>query len=691
LEKLNDSVIDLWCQLLADVPASRLLLARNTLHGATAQRCRDRFAQRGLAPERLLLMRPDVVAMSHLRLYDQIDIALDAFPFSGHTTACDALWMGVPVITLRGSRHAGRLVASALTALGLSDLIAESPTDYRRIATALAADRARRATLRSELRHRMRTSPLCDAPALARNVETTYRALWRQWCAAPERVSSPLPKPNVQTTSSLAPPLPAWERGLGGEGRPRISLTMIVKNEEANLPDCLRSAADLFDEVIIVDTGSTDRTKDVALGFGARVFDFPWLDSFSAARNESLRHATGDWVFWLDADDRLDDDNRAKLRALFAGLGHDNAAYSLKCLCVPAVPTDSATQVDHVRLFRNLPEVRWRYRVHEQIIPAVRASGAEVRWADVVIRHTGYQDRALRQRKLQRDLRLLELERAEQPNDPFTLFNIGQVLQELGRHADALPLLKRSLELSHPNDSIVRKLYALIAGCHDQLGQSEESLAACTAGRRVCPDDAELLFLEGALRRQAGDLEGARTVLRLLLESSPAKHFASIDPGLRTYRARHQLALVCRQAAQDEEAERLLRHVLDERPGFLPARVALAELFLAQQRWDDLESTTRALASSPPGELDAAVLRCRAHLARRDFPAARAAAEGAIHRWPDALPPRVLLSHALLQEDKDHAAAEKALHEVLALAPDHANARHNLRVLLARKPVAASL
>src|SRR5581483_8644381 len=83
-------------------------------------------------------------------------------------------------------------------------------------------------------------------------------------------------------------------------GRPRVSLTMIVKDEEANLPACLQSVADLVDEVIVVDTGSTDATVAVAQRLGARVHHFPWVDSFAAARNESLQHATGEWVLWLD-------------------------------------------------------------------------------------------------------------------------------------------------------------------------------------------------------------------------------------------------------------------------------------------------------------------------------------------------------------------------------------------------------
>ena len=103
----------------------------------------------------------------------------------------------------------------------------------------------------------------------------------------------------------------------------------------------------------------------------------------------------------------LDDANRTRLRALFAGLTDENAAYVIKCLCVPDSQVNDGTMVDHVRLFRNRPDLRWDYRVHEQILPAVRATGGEVRWTDVVVKHVGYTDPALRRRKLERDLRLI--------------------------------------------------------------------------------------------------------------------------------------------------------------------------------------------------------------------------------------------------------------------------------------------
>src|SRR5262249_58698262 len=153
--------------------------------------------------------------------------------------------------------------------------------------------------------------------------------------------------------------------------RMRVSLCMIVKDEEANLPACLDSAVDLVDEVVVVDTGSADNTRAVAARYGARVVDFAWCDSFAAARNESLRHATGDWVLWLDADDRLDEANRLKLGSLLRSLPDEDAAYLLRSQTPPDPITGTVVLVDQAKLFRLRPDVRFEYRVHEQIVPAV--------------------------------------------------------------------------------------------------------------------------------------------------------------------------------------------------------------------------------------------------------------------------------------------------------------------------------
>ena len=407
--------------------------------------------------------------------------------------------------------------------------------------------------------------------------------------------------------------------GAGVARSQRVSLCLIVRDEAENLPGCLGGLRELFHEVIVVDTGSTDATKEVAAALGARVFDFPWQDSFSAARNESLRHATGDWVFWMDADDRLDGTNRRRLRELLAALGDENAAYVMKCRCLPGRPGGTVTVVDHVRLFRNDAHVRWTYRVHEQILPALRAAGADVRWAGVCVDHLGYADPALRRKKLGRDLRLLRLEVAEQPDDPFTLFNLGQVTLDLGNPGEAIPLLRRSLAGSDPGASIVRKLYALLADCHRALGQPAEALACCRAGRAPYPDDAELLYTEGELLLGLGDLAGAEECLLHLLGTTAGDHFASVDSDLRGYRGRHLLARACQRQGRHEPALVQWQRVTAERPDFLPGWRGLGESALALGDWETLEQAARSAEGLPGGGPEADRLRARGLSARGEF------------------------------------------------------------------------
>jgi tetratricopeptide (TPR) repeat protein len=182
--------------------------------------------------------------------------------------------------------------------------------------------------------------------------------------------------------------------------------------------------------------------------------------------------------------------------------------------------------------------------------------------------------------------------------------------------------------------------------------------------------------------RELGDLAGAEDRFLQLLQTREKAHFASVDAGLQGYKARHNLAVIYREQGRPAEAEAQWQVVLAEEPGFVPGGVGLGELYLGQQRFAELVEVVARLQSHPQGALEAAVLRARAHLARQEFPAARQLLEAAVRDWPQALAPRVILSHVLLQEGRDWAAAEQALRDVLALDPNHAEARHNLALLL---------
>ncbi len=219
--------------------------------------------------------------------------------------------------------------------------------------------------------------------------------------------------------------------------------------------------------------------------------------------------------------------------------------------------------------------MRWTYPVHEQILPALRRAGVPVRWSDTTVRHTGYSDPAVRARKLRRDEAILRADLAERPDDPFVLFNLGSIAVEREDWRAALESLRRSLAGSAPEDSITRKLYALIARAHQMLGEPGAALAACAEGLVADPDDAELLFREAVLHRHAGDAAQAEACWRRILTLHRPERFSSVDVGIYGHLTRRNLAALAEERGDRAEAARLWAEVLVECPGDPEATAAL--------------------------------------------------------------------------------------------------------------------
>ena len=182
LPRLNQQVLETWCAILRALPTARLLILRHTLSGNVRNQLQQFFTSQGIAADRVDLLSRMQNPGGFLSAYHRIDISLDTFPWSGHTTSCQSLWMGVPVITLRGNRFAGRMVSSVLHHIGLPHLIAETREHYVELAVKLAADIPSLARLRAGLRQQMAASALCDGDGFARDVEDAYRQMWVRWC-----------------------------------------------------------------------------------------------------------------------------------------------------------------------------------------------------------------------------------------------------------------------------------------------------------------------------------------------------------------------------------------------------------------------------------------------------------------------------------------------------------------------------
>ncbi|MGE5505698.1 MAG: tetratricopeptide repeat protein [Actinomycetota bacterium] len=188
LAKVTPATVAAWSAILARVPGSRMFVKSKQLdEPATRDRLAAAFAAHGISPERLDLRGWITDRDGHLGAYGLVDIGLDTFPYNGTTTTCEAMWMGVPVVTWAGGCHAARVGASLLKAVGMDELVAGDVDGYVDAAVALAGDPVRRAALRAGLRGRLAASALCDAATFTRGLEASLREMWRDWCEKGER------------------------------------------------------------------------------------------------------------------------------------------------------------------------------------------------------------------------------------------------------------------------------------------------------------------------------------------------------------------------------------------------------------------------------------------------------------------------------------------------------------------------
>jgi GT2 family glycosyltransferase/2-polyprenyl-3-methyl-5-hydroxy-6-metoxy-1,4-benzoquinol methylase/tetratricopeptide (TPR) repeat protein len=411
------------------------------------------------------------------------------------------------------------------------------------------------------------------------------------------RKSTSLPQPSAQRGEAIAAstgpghvtrrsPASGFvvRRGVGGgllleRKEIVLSLCMIARDNRRTIAPALESIRPWVDEMVVVDTGSRDETPAVCARLGARVYHFPWVDNFAAARNESVRHARGRWFFWMDSDDTIDPDRGRRLRELAYSAGDPSIlGYVVQVRCPGATAADGVTVVDHVKLIRNRPDLRFEGRIHEQVLPAIRRVGGEVAWTDLFVTHSGYDHSPEGQtRKLTRDLRLLHLDLAERPGHPFVLFNLGMTYADVGRCAEAAGYLRESIAAAEAGESHVRKAYALLVGCEDRQGRWEAAWAACTEGLGRFPLDTELRFRRGLLLHAKGRLDEAVEAYEGLLERPDERHFSSAVDGIAGPLARHNLGLVYWDLGAWDQAERQWRMVLRDRPHFPPAQACLAE------------------------------------------------------------------------------------------------------------------
>jgi len=366
-----------------------------------------------------------------------------------------------------------------------------------------------------------------------------------------------------------------------------LSLCMIVRDEERYLGDCLASVRHVVDEIIIVDTGSTDATLDVARNYGASTFHLPWPDDFAQARNESLRHATGKWVLYLDADERLSKESKAAVRKVVKRCSEPYVRVTIRS-------HDADERSVHItsghRLFQNVPGVRFSGAVHESVAPFFQAMNCEEHVSDICITHLGYaKSEEEMQEKQARNRRLLQTQLRNEPENPIWHYFLAQNLIIDQQYKRALTVLETALKLGGlPRDMEV-SCYNNLAEVNLNLG--DLTAAAAFAKKSLANDSDQtmahlLLFKiyekQSDVSSQINCLENVRINMECQ-ERRAAEHIsidASVQPSLiyinlgRLYAAQGLL----------EKARNCFALAAEREPQNLTAVVSLAEVLLTLHR-----------------------------------------------------------------------------------------------------------
>lgn len=404
------------------------------------------------------------------------------------------------------------------------------------------------------------------------------------------------PKPDI---SRLVPSLDRFrptirsiiERAGELEDR-RISLCMIVRDEEEMLPGCLAAAAPFVDEIIVVDTGSVDRTREIAREYGASVHEFPWNGSFSDARNESLRHATGDWILWLDADEQLVAEDGPQLREL-ARRTWVEGYQILETHFLGSGDDGTATHAP-MRMFRRRSEYYWTGSIHEQVAWALPSwLPGRVQPTTVRVDHFGYMADVVEDRdKRARNLELLMAQHASDPS-AFTSFNIGSEHAAAGDWQQAHVWLERSLSELRDEPGIWHEqqwaplLLQRAVTARRLVGDIDGTIMLAEEGLRAWPQYTDLVYEQARAHADRGDWSEAaeRARAALALGDAPARFVAVSGKG--TFQARHVLAEALRQLGDAEAAREQLVAALRKAPHYLAALAELVDLLLEANVSDD--------------------------------------------------------------------------------------------------------
>ncbi|OXM85064.1 tetratricopeptide repeat-containing glycosyltransferase family 2 protein [Paenibacillus rigui] len=320
--------------------------------------------------------------------------------------------------------------------------------------------------------------------------------------------------------------------------KPKISLCMIVKNEAEMLPHCLNSVRSAVEEIILVDTGSTDGTKQIAEQFGATICSVEWTGDFAFARNIGLLQAKGTWILFLDADEELEEQHVQELRNAAEHLEYEGFFLQVHNHQGERKHSRTATINPILRMFRNRPEYRFKGKIHEQIAQTILMAKPEAQFhiLNVTIHHYGYSEQqVVRKDKIARNVALLQEALCQEPNDPFHHYNMAVEYMRMQDYPSALEHLREALERCMPETSYRHLLVKYEARCLLALQRYEEAAAVCSQAIELYGDYTDLVHLLGVIQFTTGHKRQAQDTLTRAARMGAAPGHYHTEAGIGTY------------------------------------------------------------------------------------------------------------------------------------------------------------
>ncbi len=603
------------------------------MNESTRRQYVEMFAKNGIPAERVTMMPRTPDKKEHLDIYNQVDIGLDPFPYNGATTSCEALWMGVPVISLCGDRHRARVTSSILTRIGLAELIAETETDYISKAVQLAGDTNRISGLRASLRARMQQSPLCDADAFARSVENAYQEIWRKWCfqektvpefkalnldfpaSSPEFVS-PTPEFRAPTAlefktperefeapaAKLEAPAAEFQIPTSGIPQPAPGIQHLGFNIDQELRTAVQlhqsgqfdKASEIYNKVLTVNPNHADALHLLGVTKHQAGQHEVAVDIIRKAISVNPRNA----FYYNNMGIALKEQGKSEeaILAYRAAVeispdymeGHINMAMALK---------EQGKRDELIECYRNILRIRPDYaEVYNTMGIALKSKGELDQAIDCY-------------------LKVLEI----RPDYVEAHINMGNALKMKGEKEEAISCYQKALEIKPDYAEAYNNMGAVL----EDQGKQDEAVACYRKALEFRPDYAEASHNTGNVLKKEGKLEEAIEYYRKAVEISPAyaeaynslgialKENGKIDEAIECYRkaleiepkgtgAYYNMGNALGEQGKADESVKCYQKALEFKPEYAEAYVNMGNVLKNQGKIDEsIESYRKAMEYKP--------------------------------------------------------------------------------------------